>query len=144
VEEFLTPDRSQIIMLASMLLQLLYLHMPTMELNKGDAEDSDYEEEVNINMRKIESVVHMRKLLDVYGEKIPLTVQLLGYDNSSYLGIKVTAYNPSQIKDLGFFFTVNQQVWEKSDEQKKNIPKKRTMKTEILHDFYHLPDVLRK
>jgi hypothetical protein len=83
------------IMLSSLLLQLLYLHMPTMELNKGDAEDSDYEEEVNINMRKIESVVHIRKLLDVYGEKIPLTIQLLGYDNSSYLGIKVTAYNPT-------------------------------------------------
>ena len=52
-------------MLAAMLLQAMFLHMPTMDLNKGDAEDSDYEEEVNINMRKIESVVHVRKLLDV-------------------------------------------------------------------------------
>jgi hypothetical protein len=37
------------VMLASYILNTLFLHMPTMELNKGDAEDSDYEEEVNIN-----------------------------------------------------------------------------------------------
>lgn len=118
--------------------------MPTMELNKGDAEDSDYEEEVNINMRKLECVIHMRKLLDVHGDKIPLTISLLGFDNTSYLGIKVSAYNPQTIKELGFFFTVNQQYWELTDEQKENVPKKKTMKTEVLHDFYHIPDVLRK
>jgi len=61
-------------MLAALVLNTLFLHMPTMDLNKGDDEDSDYEEEVNINMRKIDSVAHMRKLLDVYGEKIPLTI----------------------------------------------------------------------
>lgn len=68
-------------MLGALLLQTLFLHMPTMELNKGDAEDSDYEEEVNISMRKIECVVHMRKLLDVNGDKVPLTISLLGFDN---------------------------------------------------------------
>jgi hypothetical protein len=67
-------DRSQIVMLAALLLQTLFLHMPTMELNKGDAEDSDYEEEANINMLKVECVVHIRKLLDINGEKIPLTI----------------------------------------------------------------------
>ena len=131
-------------MLAALVLNTLFLHMPTMDLNKGDDEDSDYEEEVNINMRKIDSVAHMRKLLDVYGEKIPLTIQLLGYDNNTFLGVKVVVYNPILIKELGFFFTVNQAYWEKTDDQKGVIPKKRTMKTDILHDFYHLPDVLRK
>ena len=67
-------DRSQLIMFCALLLQTMFLHMPTMELNKGDAEDSDYEEEVNINTKKIECVVHMRKLIDVHGEKIPLTI----------------------------------------------------------------------
>jgi hypothetical protein len=56
----------------------------------------------------------------------------------------VVAYNPHLIKELGFFFTVNQEYWALSEEQKGNIPKKRTMKTEVLHDFYHLPDALRK
>lgn len=131
-------------MLGALLMQTLFLHMPTMELSKGDAEDSDYEEEVLISMRKIECVIHMRKLLDVNGEKIPLTISLLGFNNKQYLGIKVAAYNPSLIKELGFFFSVNQEHWALSDEQKSNIPKKRTMKTEVLHDFYHLPEVLKK
>ena len=36
-------------MFASLLLDTLFLHMPTMELNKGDDEDSDYFEEVHIS-----------------------------------------------------------------------------------------------
>ena len=95
-------------------------------------------------MRKIECVVHIRKLLDLHGEKIPLTIQLMGVDNTAYLGIKVVAYNLLQIKEQGFFFTVNQAYWEKTDDQKGAIPKKRTMKTEILHEIYHLPEMLRK
>lgn len=86
---------------------MLFLHMPTMELNKGDQEDSDYEEEVNISMKKIDCLQHMRKLFDFHGEKLPLTISLLGYDSSHYLGIKVSCYNPQTIKEVGFFFTVN-------------------------------------
>ena len=88
--------------------------------------------------------MHIRKLLDINGEKMPLTIQLMGYDNNTYLGIKVTAYNPSLIKEAGVFLTVNQKYWELTDEQKANVPKKKTMKTEILHDFYHIPDLLRR
>lgn len=68
----------------------------------------------------------------------------MGYDNTSYLGIKVSAYNPSIIKDIGFFFTVHQKAWELSDEDRAKIPKKRTMKTEVLQDFYYLPEALKK
>lgn len=56
----------------------------------------------------------------------------------------MVAYNPHLIKEIGFFFTVNQGYWELSQEQKENVPKKRTTKTEVLHDYYHLPEVLRK
>lgn len=48
--------------------------MPTMEINKGDAEDSDYEEEVNISHKKVECIVHQRKLLEIAGDKFPLTI----------------------------------------------------------------------
>ena len=81
--------------------------MPTIEINKGDLEDSDYEEEVSISQRKIEPVTHKRKVLDILGEKVPLTIQLLGYEES-YLGIKVSIFNTQTIKDIGFFFTVDQ------------------------------------
>lgn len=56
----------------------------------------------------------------------------------------MVAYNPHMIKEQGFFFTVNQAYWELSAEQKENVPKKRTTKMEVLHDYYHLPEVLRK
>ena len=115
-----------------------------MQLNKGDAEDSDYEEEVNISMKRVDCVVHMRKLLDVNNQKVPLTIQLLGFDNQHYLGIKVVTYNPQLIRELGFFFTVDQEFWALSEEQKASIPKKRTTKTEVLNDYYHLPELLRK
>lgn len=58
-------DRAALIMLGAMLMQTMYLLMPTIQLSKGDAEDSDYEEEVNISMKRIDCVVHLRKLLDV-------------------------------------------------------------------------------
>ena len=109
-------DRAQVVMVAALLLQTHFLHMPTMEINKGDAEDSDYEEEANIAMRKVDCVVHIRKLLDVNGEKLPLTISLLGFDNKHYLGIKVVVFNPTLIKELGFFFTVNQAYWELSQD----------------------------
>ena len=131
-------------MLGALLMQTLFLLMPTLLLNKGEAEDSDYEEEANISMKKIECVIHIRKLLDVNGDKVPLTIQLLGFDNQHYLGVKVVTYNPQLTKELGFFFSVDQEYWALSDEQKANIPKKRTTKTEILNDHYHLPELLRK
>eukprot|EP00347_Sterkiella_histriomuscorum_P005987 403354508 len=140
----LPVDRSQHIMMAAYFLQTCFLHMPTMELNKGDLEDSDFEEEVNIAKKKIECIMHIRKLLDINGEKMPLTIQLMGYDNNCYLGIKVTAYNPTLIKETGVFLTVNQKYWELTDEQKHNLPKKQTMKTEILLDHYHIPDLLKR
>ena len=130
-------------MLAGLLLQTMFLHMPTMELCKGDAEDSDYEEDVSIAMKKVESVVHIRKLLDVHGDKIPLTIQLLGYDSRWYLGIKVVMYNPHLIKEAGFFFTVNQDHWALTEEQKAAVPKKRTTKADALQE-YQLPELLRK
>jgi hypothetical protein len=73
-------DRSQVIMFSAYLLNSLFLHMPTMEINKGDDEDSDNEEEVNISQRKIECIAFFRKLVDMQGEKLPLTISLLGHD----------------------------------------------------------------
>ena len=41
-------DRSQLKMFVSKYLQMLHLHMPTMNVNRGDDEDSNYEEEILI------------------------------------------------------------------------------------------------
>ena len=37
--------------------------MPTMSINKGDKEDSDYEEEVLIAKREIKTLAYARKLI---------------------------------------------------------------------------------
>eukprot|EP00349_Pseudokeronopsis_sp_Brazil_P011001 CAMPEP_0202978254 /NCGR_PEP_ID=MMETSP1396-20130829/84742_1 /ASSEMBLY_ACC=CAM_ASM_000872 /TAXON_ID= /ORGANISM="Pseudokeronopsis sp., Strain Brazil" /LENGTH=84 /DNA_ID=CAMNT_0049717171 /DNA_START=2842 /DNA_END=3096 /DNA_ORIENTATION=- len=84
----------------------MFLHMPTMEINRGDQEDSDYEEEINITQKKIEPVESFRKIIEMQGEKVILTIYLLGYEKT-FLGIKVAIYNSALIKDLGFFFTVD-------------------------------------
>ena len=85
----------------------MFLHMPTMEFNKGDQEDSDYEETVEVAQRKVECVIYQRKLLDIDGDKVPVTIQLMGYNNDTYLDINMTAYNPANLKEQGIFFTVN-------------------------------------
>jgi len=36
-------------MFAALYMNTLFLHMPTMDINKGEFEDSDYEEEVLIS-----------------------------------------------------------------------------------------------
>ena len=51
-------DRSQVLLLAWHMLQTMFLHMPTMEFNKGDQEDSDYEETVEVAPRKVECVTY--------------------------------------------------------------------------------------
>lgn len=94
-------------MISALILKTLFLHMPTMDLNKGEAEDSDYEEEINISQKKIDCMTYLRRQLDVQGDKMPFTIQLLGFDNKYYLGIKVSAFTPALIRDQGFFFTVN-------------------------------------
>lgn len=60
--------------MSAYLLDTMFLHMPTMEYNKGDAEDSDYEENVTVSQKKIDCVAHTRRLLDYDGVKIPLTI----------------------------------------------------------------------
>jgi hypothetical protein len=52
-------------MLCFKYLQTLKLFMPTMAINKGDDEDSDYEEEVRIKQKNINCVVYARRLIKI-------------------------------------------------------------------------------
>mmetsp|Transcript_9981 Transcript_9981/g.9917 ORF Transcript_9981/g.9917 Transcript_9981/m.9917 type:complete len:177 (+) Transcript_9981:452-982(+) len=133
-------DRSQLIMFSAMLLNSLFLHMPTMEMNRGEQEDSDYEEEINIAQKKIEPVEQIRKIIEMQGEKVILTIYLLGYDQT-FLGIKVSIYNSALIKDLGFFLTVDQPYWEAEEHERVRVSKRRA---EYLRDNYFLDEFLRK
>ena len=61
--------------------------MPTMSMNKGDDEDSEYEEEIYILQKDVLSVANNRRVLK---NKNVVTIDLLGVDDSEFLGIKVT------------------------------------------------------
>ena len=120
--------RTQLHLIAHLYLKTLFLHMPTMELNKGDEEDSDYEERAKIDNRKIDNIAYVRRIIEVKNQKVPATIQLLGCDSRFYLGIKVTMFDPATVSESGFFLTVKQKSWERNDSEKSLIRKKEKVK----------------
>jgi len=66
----------------------------------------------------------MRRIIEVEGRKTPATLSLLGCEGKFYLGIKVTVFNWNTVSESGFFMTINQKEWERSEEEKKAMRKK--------------------
>jgi hypothetical protein len=126
-----------------MYLKTLFLYLPTMELNRGDDEDSDNEEQALISSRPIDCVCAVRKIITVKDRKVPATISLVGVENKIYLGIKVTFLDPETISESGFFLTVDQSAWERSDSEKSFIRKKMKVKQEVLFEHYKLPGWLK-
>ena len=56
-------DRSQLMMFGAKYLSTLKLFMPTMSLNRGDDEDSEYEETIIIKQRQIKCLINARKIV---------------------------------------------------------------------------------
>lgn len=81
----------------------------------------------------------VRRIITIKGRKVPATVSLVGCENKIYFGIKVTVFDPETISESGFFLTVNQAAWERSDSEKSFIRKKQKVKQEILFENYKLP-----
>ena len=98
---------SELHLITYLYLKTLFLNLPTMDLNKGDDEDSDTEEKAMISVRPIEPVTHIRHILKVEGKHRPASITLLGVDSLYYLGIKVTLFDPVSVSETGFFLTVN-------------------------------------
>ena len=67
-------DRSQLKMFVSKYLQLLHLHMPTMNVNRGDDEDSNYEEEILIAQKKLVTLANARKVVQASRIAFPVTI----------------------------------------------------------------------
>ena len=128
---------------AYMYLKTLFLYLPTMELNRGDDEDSDNEEQALISSRPIDCVCAVRKIITVKERKVPATISLVGVENKIYLGIKVTFLDPETISESGFFLTVDQAAWERSASEKSFIRKKMKVKQEVLFEHYKLPGWLK-
>lgn len=89
-----------------------------MDLNKGDAEDSDHEEKALIKNKPIVAISFVRRILEVKNQKVPVTIELVGIDNRIYLGIKVTLFDPETVSESGFFLTLKQSDWERPSSEK--------------------------
>lgn len=115
-----------------------------MEFNKGDEEDSENEERAMITSRPIDCVAFARRVIKVGDKKVPVTIQLLGCDSKFFIGIRVTLYDPTSIGEYGFFLTVRQSLWEKSEEDKKSVKVKNYAKGDLLMDHFTLGQYLKR
>ena len=93
-------------LVAYLYLKTLVLYLPTMDLNKGDEEDSETEEKAMISKKPIVTVTSVRRIMNVSGRMQPATISLLAYDGKYFLGIKVALYDPATVSETGFFLTV--------------------------------------
>lgn len=66
--------RTQLHLVAYLYLRTLRLHLPTIELNKGDDEDSDFEEVCKINNKPITTIAFLRRIIEVKNLKVPATL----------------------------------------------------------------------
>ena len=89
--------KGELLLIAYLYLKTLYLFMPTINLNKGDEEDSDHEEKAWVAAKTLENIAYSRRIFLVDGKMIPATVSLIGYDEKYFLGIKVTLFDPEKI-----------------------------------------------
>ena len=71
------------------------------------------------------------------GQRVPLTLQLLGLASQRFLGIKLTAYDMEGMSEHGVFIRVQTQEWKKTF---MNPQKKKSSKVEVdsLFDDYLL------
>lgn len=85
-------DRSDIKMFASLLLDSMKLEMPTMSMKRSINDDPDAMEEIHIKLAPIDSICHVRHIVNIENQAVPLTISLIGNDKT-YFGIKATIYN---------------------------------------------------
>lgn len=46
------------------------------------------------------------------GERVLVTLQLLGISNEFFLGVKIAAYAQSTLRECGVFLMVDQESWQ--------------------------------
>lgn len=98
-------ELADIKMFASMLLDTMFLEMPTMNIGRGK-NNPDAIEEVHIKLKELNIVTHARHIVNIEDSKMPLTISLIG-NEERYFGIKAVIYNRSKNKEDGVFFRVD-------------------------------------
>ena len=120
-------DSSQLQMFGAKFLSTFKLFMPTMDMNRGEDENSDYEEEIFIQQKEISIVSSSRRILNfqvsidhksMVQENREVTIELLGLDDHEFLGIRVTQFLKQKLEESGYFLFVNTRKWEMSVKDK--------------------------
>lgn len=61
---------------------------------------------MQIKADQIETVCYSRYIVSVGNEKVPFTINLMGFKDQ-YFGIKATSFNKQELKENGVFFKIN-------------------------------------
>ena len=112
-------------------LSTLTLHFPTAKFK------ANYADSAMIKQTEIRCYASLRKMIVIDGQRVPLTLQLLGLASQRFLGIKLTAYDMESMSEHGVFIRVQTQEWKKTfvSPQKKKSSK---VEVDSLFDDYLL------
>merc|ERR1712176_246127 len=113
-----------------------------MELNKGDDEYSDTEEKAMISAKNIESITHVRRMIEVKGKQKPATISLLGYEKR-FIGIKVTLFSPETASETGFFLIVKRSDWKRTEAEKALAKEDENSRQDYISINFKLPSFLK-
>jgi hypothetical protein len=128
-------------MFASLLLDSMKLEMPTMSMKRSINDDPDALEEIHIKLASIDSICHVRHIVELENQTVPLTISLIGNDKT-YFGIKATTYNRELRLEKGVFLRVDPEEWRHDENYISNLPKHK--KKDPLRNFYTLPAELEE
>lgn len=126
-------------MFVYMLLDSMKLEMPTMSIKSSIPVDPDTEEEIHIKLMPIETICHVRHIVNIENEKLPLTISLIG-NGQVYFGIKAVTFNRIKMCENGVFLRVDTEEWKLDDEAISQLQKHK--RKDPLKYFYSLPAVL--
>ena len=106
-------------MFGSKYLDALQLDMPTMKLNKGDDEDSDFEETILIGEREIAILAHARQMIKFTKNQpsMLVTIELIALAKTEFFGLRVVQFNQANLQEDGFFIFIDTEVWKMSEKQ---------------------------
>jgi hypothetical protein len=76
--------------------------------------------EAMIKLPDLKCYYHYRKIVKVCGQRVPLTLQLVGLQNKKYIGVKITVYDNETHNEHGVILKViDAEPWKTAQNCKK-------------------------
>ena len=129
--------------IVSLYLSTLYLYLPNIKINREEREDSDDDDKVFIRQHPIDCFSFVRKIIQINGIRVPVTLQLIGVPNRFFLGIKLVVFNTDTTSESGVFLCIDQKNWLLHDSQKQYVKKTKLSKDSLVEN-YSLPKFIQQ